>query len=123
MDRTLFYVSGGAAFTQVRAYTNWIPAPPFPGLIAYDSKTLIGGTVGVGVEHAVTDNFTLGLEGRYSLYGNKRFEAGPLAVFIPPGAAVTFINSNTYRDVRVETGEIIFKANWKFGPSTVVARY
>jgi outer membrane immunogenic protein len=123
MDRTLFYVSGGAAFTDVRAYTNWIVAPPFPGLIVNQSRTLTGGTVGAGVEHAVTDNFTLGLEGRYSYYGNQRFDAGSLAVFIPPGAAVTFINSPAYRTVRVETGELIFKANWKFGPSVVVAKY
>jgi outer membrane immunogenic protein len=122
MDRTLFYVSGGAAFTQVRAYSNWIPVGVFPGTIAYDSKTLVGGTIGVGVEHAVTDNFTLGLEGRYSYYGNQRFNAGPVAVFAPI-VAPGLIFSNTYRDVRVETGEIIFKANWKFGPTAVVARY
>ena len=35
-----------------------------------------------------------------------------------------FVFANTYRDVRVETGEILVKANYKFnwgGP--VVARY
>jgi len=128
MDRTLFYVSGGVAFTQVRAYSNWIPAfignIPVPAVLAYDSKTLTGGTVGVGVEHAVTDNFTLGLEGRYSYYGNQRFNSGlvPAAAIIGAGPA-TFVNTPTYRTVQVETGEVIFKANWKFGPSAVVAKY
>ncbi len=118
-DRTLFYVSGGAAFSQVRAYANYIPFGGFPGTIAYDTKTLVGGTVGIGVEHAVTNNFTLGLEGRYSYYGNKRFNAGSVAVFGPP-----FLFVNSYRDVRLDTGEVIFKANWKFGPSAaVVAKY
>jgi hypothetical protein len=28
-----------------------------------------------------------------------------------------------YRDVKLETGEIMVKANWKFGPTAVVAKY
>ena len=127
MDRTLFYVTGGVAFTQVRSYTNWIPGVfggvAFPGTIAYDSKTLTGGTVGAGVEYAFTNNFTVGVEGRYTWYGNERFNAGPLAVAAVVGAAPTFVFSNTYRDVRLETAEILVKANWKFGPSAVVAKY
>ena len=78
MDRTLFYVTGGVAFTQVRSYSNWIPFQIFPGTIAYDSKTLTGGTVGAGMEYAFTNNFTVGVEGRYTWYGNERFNAGPL---------------------------------------------
>jgi outer membrane immunogenic protein len=122
MDRTLFYGTGGVAFTEVRAYANWLPIGLLPGVIATDTKTLTGGTVGAGVEHAVTDNFTLGLEGRYTWYKRENFNAG----LVPVQAsllAVFFTNSPAYRDVKIETGEIIFKANWKFGPSTVVARY
>jgi outer membrane immunogenic protein len=123
-DRTLFYVSGGAAFTGVRANSNWIQDGIFPAVIASQTKTLVGGTVGVGVEHAVTDNFTLGLEGRYSWYGNQRFDAGVVPTAVIPAAALVFANAATYRDVRVETGEVIFKANWKFGPTgAVVAKY
>ena len=82
----------------------------------------MGATIGAGVEHAVTNNFTLGLEGRYSWYGTQRFNAGllPTATAL---VAVGFTTSPTYRDVRVETGEILFKANWKFGPTAVVAKY
>jgi outer membrane immunogenic protein len=123
MDRTLLYVTGGAAFTEVRAFTNWIPTGIFPGTIASETRTLTGATIGGGIEHAVTDNFTVGVEGRYTWYGNERFNAGPLAVFSPVGAAVTFVNSPSFRDVKLETGEVLFKANWKFGPSAVVARY
>ena len=122
MDRTLFYVTGGAAFTQVRAYSNWVPVGPLPGTIAYDSRTLTGWTIGAGVEHAVTNNFTLGIEGRYSDYGTQRFNAGPLAVFIGQAAPIP-VFSNTYRDVKIETGEVMVKANWKFGPGAVVAKY
>jgi outer membrane immunogenic protein len=123
MDRTLFYVTGGAAFTQVRAYSNWIPVGIFPGTIAYDSRTLTGATVGAGVEHAVTNNFTLGLEGRYSWYGTQRFSAGRVASGVIIGAAPVFVFTDAYRDVRIETGEVMVKANWKFGPTAVVAKY
>jgi outer membrane immunogenic protein len=122
-DRTLLYVTGGAAFTQVRANSNFIPITIFPGTIASDTKTLIGGTIGGGVEYAVTNNFTLGMEGRYTWYGSERFAAGPVAVIAVPGAAVTFARVDAYRDVRVETGEVLFKANYKFGPGAVVAKY
>jgi outer membrane immunogenic protein len=125
MDRTLFYVTGGAAFTDVRAISTWVPTTiglvTFPGVIASQSKTLVGGTVGAGVEYAATDNFTVGLEGRYSLYGTERFNSG-----VVPTANIRNVfltTSPTYRDVKVETGEILFRANWKFGPTALVARY
>lgn len=121
MDRTLFYVTGGVAFTQVRSYSNWIQFGIFPATVAYDNKTLAGATVGAGVEYAFTNNFTVGVEGRYTWYGNERFNAGQVAIIAVPGAG--FANGNTYRDVRLETGEILVKANWKFGPSAVVAKY
>lgn len=123
MDRTLFYVTGGAAFTGVRATSNYIPIGIFPGVLTTDTQNLVGWTIGAGVEHAVTDNFTLGIEGRYSDYGTKRFGSGLVAVAVIPGAAPVFTNSATYRDIKIETGEILFKANWKFGPTAVVARY
>jgi outer membrane immunogenic protein len=127
MDRTLFYVSGGAAFTQVRANSFYVASfignTPVPALLVSDTRTLTGWTIGAGVEHAVTDNFTLGLEGRYSNYGNQSFFAGNVPVAVAPAAALTFVTSPNYRDVRIETGEVIFKANWKFGPSAVVAKY
>jgi outer membrane immunogenic protein len=122
-DRTLFYVTGGAAWTNVRVNTTWIPFGIFPGTLASQNNNLIGGTVGAGVEYAVTNNITLGLEGRYTQYESHRFDAGPLAVIAIPAAAVTFARVNTYRDIQLETGEILFKANYKFGPGVVVAKY
>ena len=38
----------------------------------------------------------------------------------PAGARV---REPAWRDVKLETGEILVKANWKFGPTAVVARY
>jgi outer membrane immunogenic protein len=127
MDRTLFYVTGGVAFTEIKSYTNWIPfqgAVLFPGTIAYDRQIAFGGTIGAGIEYAWTNNFTVGVEGRYTWYGTERLAAGPLATTAIIGAAPAFIFSNTYRDVRLETAEVLVKANWKFGgPAAVVAKY
>ena len=87
MDRTLFYVTGGVAFTEAHSYSNWIPFGGFPGTIANDRQVLFGGTVGAGIEYAITNNFTVGAEGRYTWYGTERFAAGSVAVFgfPPPG--------------------------------------
>ena len=95
MDRTLFYVTGGVAFTEIKSYTNWIPAfgvPPvaFPGTIAYDRQIAFGGTVGAGIEYAWTNNFTVGVEGRYTWYGTERLAGGPLALLaavLAPGSS------------------------------------
>jgi outer membrane immunogenic protein len=123
MNRTLFYGTAGAAFTEVRATTNWLPNPPLPGVLVNQSRTLVGVTVGAGVEHAVTDNFTLGLEGRYSWYQRERFDLGLVPIGVIVGAAVVPVFAPGYRDVKLETGEIMMKANWKFGPTAIVAKY
>jgi outer membrane immunogenic protein len=124
-DRTLLYATGGVAFTDVRAYTNWIPVVTgnitFPGVITSQTKTLVGATVGAGVERAVTDNFTVGIEGRYTWYGTQRFNSGLLPTSVI--TLTTFTMASTYRDVRVETGEVMLKANWKFNSGPLVARY
>ncbi|SRR5260370_339147 len=123
-DRTLLYATGGVAFTDVQAFTNWIPTVSggiaFPGTITSQTKTLVGATVGGGVEQAITDNFTVGIEGRYTWYGRETFDAGQLATF---GLRNVFTFAPTTRDVRVETAEVLLKANWKFNSGPVVAKY
>jgi len=125
-NRTLLYATGGVAFTDVRAYTNWIPSVAngvaFPGTIASQTKTLVGATVGAGVEQAITDNFTVGIEGRYTWYGRETFAAGLVSTagLIPAGP---FTFSPTTRDIKVETAEVLLKANWKFNSGPVVAKY
>jgi outer membrane immunogenic protein len=120
-DRTLLYATGGVAFTDVNANTNWIPIGVFPGTITTQTKNLVGGTVGAGIEQAVTDSFTVGLEGRYTWYGTQTFDAGALATSNIRG--VLFTVAPTTRDVKVETGEVMLKANWKFNSAPLVARY
>jgi outer membrane immunogenic protein len=126
VDRSLFYITGGAAWTEVRSYTSWVPTLGVlarPGVIATDDRTLTGWTIGAGVEWAATNNITLGLEGRYSDYGNHRFNAGRVTTVVGGIVAApgTYIQ-DTYRNVKLETGEVMAKVNYKFG-GPVVAKY
>jgi len=121
-DRTLLYATGGVAFTNVRVGSNFIPIGGFPATVAFDSKNLVGATVGGGVEYAVTNNWTVGVEGRYTWYGRQTFNAGSLAtVGFPPAGPFTFAPATQSRTV--ETAEVMLKANWKFNSSAIVARY
>jgi outer membrane immunogenic protein len=62
-DRNLFYVTGGAAFTQINYTQTYIDAnmPPGSGS-ASTSKSLVGWTVGTGWEFAMTDNWIVRAE-------------------------------------------------------------
>src|SRR5262249_29629416 len=130
-DRTLLYATGGVAFTNVKFSANFQPTTCFnaagapfacPGLSTEDSQTFTGGTVGAGIEYAVTNNLIAGIEGRYTWYGNKTFDTGVLA--IAPAAGGTFLTVPTTASVKFNTAEVMGRLSWKFdwgGP--VVARY
>lgn len=124
-DRWMMYVTGGAAFTNVRVGSNFIQFGIFPAAFAEDSKTLFGATVGGGIEYAITNNWSAGVEARYSWYGTQTFDGGTFAAFaVPAGAAVTFLNAPATQTVRLDTFEVTGRLNYKFdwgGP--VVARY
>jgi outer membrane immunogenic protein len=123
-DRTLFYVTGGAAFTNVRVGSNFIATGIFPATVASDSKTLLGATLGGGFEYAFTNNWSFGVEGRYSWYGTQTYSAGTVAAFNTGGAAATFLTAPATQSVRLDTFEATARLNYKFdwgGP--VVARY
>ena len=108
----MIYATGGAAFTNVTVGTNFIAIGIFPATLASDSKTLVGATVGGGLEYAFTNNFSAGIEGRYSWYGSQTFNGGLLAtVFTPATGAFTFAAaSQTYK---LDTFEVMGKLNFK----------
>ena len=75
----LAYITGGAAFTGVTLSTSFIPgANPvlFPASVASSTQTLVGGTVGAGLEYLLSRNLSLGVEGRYSGYGKESYPLG-----------------------------------------------
>ncbi len=66
-DRVLLYATGGAAFAGVT--TDYTSTVPF-FLTESDSKTRSGWTVGGGLEYAVTNNWSIRAEYRYSDFGH-----------------------------------------------------
>ena len=120
-DRTLFYVTGGVAWTDVNFNANWlatrcgganIAVVICPALNTTDSATLTGATVGGGLEYAIWNNLIAGIEGRYTWYGNHTFNTGALA--ITPGAGGVFVTSATSASVKLNTAEVLGRLSWKF---------
>lgn len=67
VDRALFYAAGGLAWADLQVDDtdpDW----------SDDSNTLMGWTIGGGVEYAVTDNLLLRAEYLYDDYGDEEFE-------------------------------------------------
>ncbi|PIT70814.1 outer membrane protein [Bartonella tribocorum] len=82
VDRVMPYVAGGIAYAQVQGIQsvsgtrtdNNNKTTVLAGGNLYDStKTMVGFTVGGGVDFAMTDNVLLRAEYRYSDYGKKKF--------------------------------------------------
>src|SRR5712691_3217761 len=108
-DRFLLYVTGGAAWTDVTVGANFIPVTiggvAFPGTVATDRQTLTGATVGGGLEYAITNNVSLGIEGRYTWYDTHNFNTGALATIgLPPAGPFTFAPTTT--NVKLNTAEV-----------------
>jgi outer membrane immunogenic protein len=74
MDRALIYATGGVAIADYDITMVYFDGPN------NDSATMIGWTVGAGVEFAVSSNLTTRVEARYSDYGSfsDTFDGFPL---------------------------------------------
>jgi outer membrane immunogenic protein len=72
-DRTLFYVTGGAAFGDINhTYTSatGFVVPVVPGAFSR-SSTKVGWTVGAGVEYALSNNWSVRGEYRYTDFSHQ----------------------------------------------------
>ncbi|HEY1475668.1 MAG TPA: outer membrane beta-barrel protein [Pseudolabrys sp.] len=114
-DRTLLYATGGVAFTELKTGSNWIAVGIFPATVASDSATLVGATFGGGLEYAFWQNLSLGVEGRYTWYGNHTFNAGVLSTAVIPGVAPVFTTAPTTQTIKLSTAEVLLKLNYRFG--------
>jgi outer membrane immunogenic protein len=68
--KTLYYATAGVAFADV----DYNYDDPFPEYDASGSKTFVGYTVGAGVEHAFSSNWTARLEYRFTDFGDENFK-------------------------------------------------
>jgi len=111
-DRWMIYATGGAAFTDLQVTSNFIATGVFPAAFGTSSATIWGPTVGAGFEYAFYQNWSFGVEGRYSWYGTHTFNGPVLAtVFNPANGAFTF--ASTSQSVKLNTFEVMGKLNFK----------
>lgn len=79
VDRALFYATGGLAVARI---TNTYDTTAFGGGFASLSHTRDGWTAGGGIDYAVTNNWSLLAEYRYSDFGTYH-DGLPAAAFFP----------------------------------------
>ncbi len=103
-DRTLFYATGGVAFADIK--DSFVT----PGAFASFDRSRVGWTVGGGVEYAVTNNWSVRAEYRYTDYG--RFS----------DAVFAFPLDHHSTDNRVQAG-FSYKFDTYAPPAPVVAKY
>ncbi len=113
-DRVLLYATGGVAFG---GFSGSIQTP-----FGFDSlsTTRVGWTVGGGLEYAVTNNWSIRAEYRYTQFGHSTvFATNSFAV--PGLVAVGAFGNRTINENRVQVG-----FSYKFdtaAPAPVVAKY
>jgi outer membrane immunogenic protein len=115
-DRVLVYATGGAAFGGI-TNTYAIPQPAF-FLSNSFATTKVGWTVGAGLEYAITDNWSVRAEYRYSDFG--RVTDHPFAAVFNPGVVLT--SSHHFTQNQVQVG-FSYKFNLTPPPVPVVAKY
>jgi outer membrane immunogenic protein len=130
-DKWLIYATGGLAITDVRMDSNFIATVsaqvPFPASAGSDSRTLYGFTIGAGAAYALSRNWDIGAEYRYSQYSGQNFGLGSVAAVcgFVPGIAVTVgcFNTTATGHKDLTTNEILFKLNYRFNSGPLVAKY
>jgi outer membrane immunogenic protein len=124
-DRALIYATGGVAFggfnTNYSIYGTDVNGNTFAGSNSF-SNTRVGWTVGGGIQYAVTNNWSVRAEYRYTDFGciNNGLFPG-IASFDP---LLTGANLNDNRHLTQNQVQVGF--DYKFdlgGPAPVVAKY
>jgi outer membrane immunogenic protein len=111
-DRVLIYGTGGAAFSGIT--NNYSLGFPF-FLSESDTKTRTGWTVGGGLEYAVTNNWSIRAEYRYSDFGRSPDF---------PFSSITFGNVSFTHHLTENQVQAGFSYKFTpFAPAPVVAKY
>ena len=136
-DKLLVYGTGGVAFTQVTMGANFIQtigtcvggAPCiYPGSAGSDTQVLVGGTIGAGLAYALSKNWEIGAEYRYTRDQAGDFALGQVAAICGNVSNVAVVigcfNQNATGHKALETNEVLFKLNYRFDSAVaVVAKY
>jgi len=128
-DRVLFYGIGGIAFADVtndygETFCNELQILGDCGGLIFESRTrtLVGWTAGGGIEYAVTPNWLVGVEYRYTDFG--RFTDTRIVGRTDPGVAFGGAEFDVHHPLtqnRVQA-RVSYKFDW-LAPSPVIAKY
>ena len=108
-DRTLLYVAGGLETGEFDVSSTYVTrgAGGSPALGFTDSNKMhFGYTIGGGVDYAVTNNVSLGVEYRYFDVGTETYNLG---AFTPAGGAAQTVTST----VGLKASEVTARLNVK----------
>jgi outer membrane immunogenic protein len=118
-DRFLIFATGGAAFTGIsNNYSAFLPALSL-SQSSNVSKTRSGWTVGGGLEYALTNNWSVQVEYRYSDFGH--YTDFPFAGVSAVGAVFQASSGHHLTENQVQAG-LSYKFD-SFPLAPVVARY
>jgi outer membrane immunogenic protein len=124
--RVLLYVTGGAAYGQVKAdYAAGVLGLPL--LASSTSATRLGWTIGGGIEGMLSQNWTVKAEYLYVDLGSVASGAlgGATTTIIPSSTITTVIDTTFAAAARTRVRDNIARIgiNYHFMPDAVVARY
>ena len=116
-DRVLIYATGGVAFAGINtdfalSGVDEAGVPFFASTSRSNSRT--GWTVGGGIEYALTNNWSIGAEYRFTDFGTISREA-----VLPDGG---FFNAQRRFEENQVQARITYKFDW-YTPPPVVAKY
>jgi opacity protein-like surface antigen len=108
VDRTLWYIAGG--WTRARLDVTRSFVRDGDGSLTFDSSTTRDGwNIGAGAEYALVNNWTLGLEYRYTDYGS-------FSRSVPGGTAGTLAwSAFTVSADNLHTSDVRLRLNYLFG--------
>jgi len=120
IDATLLYVTGGLAVGDVKGSWDLASSNGYAKTASL-SETRVGWTVGAGVEHAFTPNWTVKVEYLYTDLGSLDYTSTyvPGSTFAPPGANYV---EHLSQDFTFHTVRIGLNYKWG-GPGPVVAKF
>jgi len=132
-DRWLLYGTAGIAFSSLDVSStynyNLTLAPgltPIPGVSnpantvtsSSSSRFLMGPSIGAGLEYAVCDNVSVGVDYRHNFFGNKRLNLGMTPTLsslggpgVPPFITVGSPVSARYN---LDEDAVMLRVNWRF---------
>jgi outer membrane immunogenic protein len=113
-DRFLLYVAGGATWARLSA-SHLVVRDTVGSIETSTTRTRSGWNIGVGGEYAF-DNFTVGLEYRYTDYGSFDFN-------VPAGTFPFAFAAFTAGAKDIHTQDIRLRFNYLFNTGPVIARY